>query len=291
MPKTYNELYLDARRRLRQSGVEAASLEARELLCYASGKSRDEFIRDSRLYTGDDTAARMEELMLRRLKGEPTAYLIGEWEFYGLPLDITRDVLIPRSDTEVIAQRGIELARQAGEGCRVLDLCTGSGCVGLAIAAHVPEAKVVMVDISEEALHVARANARRNQLSRRVMCLKADARRDPPAMLGEFDLIVSNPPYIRSGDLAELDVSVRDYEPRLALDGGEDGLEFYRSITEKWNRALKSGGTLLVEVGYDQADDVEHIFMNAGYREIDTLMDTQNIWRAVEGKWETKSGL
>lgn len=291
MPKTYNELYLDARRRLRQGGVEAASLEARELLCYASGKSRDEFIRDSRLYTGDDTASRLEELLLRRLKGEPTAYLIGEWEFYGLPLDITRDVLIPRSDTEVIAQRGIELAKQAGEGCRVLDLCTGSGCVGLAIAAHVPGAKVVMVDLSEEALHVARANARRNQLSRRVMCLKADARHDPPAMLGEFDLIVSNPPYIRSADLEELDVSVRDYEPRMALDGGEDGLEFYRCITEKWNRALKRGGTLLVEVGYDQADDVEHIFMNAGYREIDTLMDTQNIWRAVEGKWDAKSGL
>lgn len=285
MPKTYNELYLDARRRLRQSGVEAASLEARELLCYASGKDRDEFIRDSRLYTGDDTAARMEELMLRRLKGEPTAYLIGEWEFYGLPLDITRDVLIPRGDTEVIAQRGIELAGQYGEGCRVLDLCTGSGCVGLAIAAHVPEAKVVMVDISDEALHVARANARRNQLSRRVMCLKADARQAPPAMLGEFDLIVSNPPYIRSGDMAELDASVREYEPHLALDGGEDGLDFYRSIAEQWNRALKRDGTLLFEVGYDQADDVEHILMNTGYREIDTLMDTQNIWRAVEGKW------
>lgn len=285
MPKTYNELYLDARRRLRQSGVEAASLEARELLCYASGKDRDEFIRDSRLYTGDDTAARMEELMLRRLKGEPTAYLIGEWEFYGLPLDITRDVLIPRADTEVIAQRGIELAGQYGEGCRVLDLCTGSGCVGLAIAAHVPEAKVVMVDISDEALHVARANARRNQLSRRVMCLKADARQAPPAMLGEFDLIVSNPPYIRSGDMAELDASVREYEPHLALDGGEDGLDFYRSIAEQWNRALKRDGTLLFEVGYDQADDVEHILMNMGYREIDTLMDTQNIWRAVEGKW------
>lgn len=285
MPKTYNELYLNARRRLRQSGVEAASLEARELLCYASGKSRDEFIRDSRLYTGDETEARMEELMLRRLKGEPTAYLIGEWEFYGLPLDITRDVLIPRTDTEVIAQRGIELARQAGENCRVLDLCTGSGCVGLAIAAHVPEAKVVMVDISDEVLHVARANARRNQLSRRVMCLKADARQAPPAMLGEFDLIVSNPPYIRSGDMAELEVSVRDYEPHLALDGGEDGLEFYRCITDQWNRALKPGGTLLFEVGYDQADDVEHILMNAGYHEIDTLMDTQNIWRAVEGKW------
>lgn len=284
MPKTYNDLYLDARRQLKHSGVEAASLEARELLCYAAGKDRESFFRDMRLYVTEEIEQRMQELLQRRLDGEPAAYLIGEWDFYGLPLDITRDVLIPRSDTEVIAERAIELARAAGEGCRVLDLCTGSGCIGLAIAAHAPNSRVVLADINEDALHIARTNARRNGLTRQVMCMKADALQPPAAMLGYFDLIVSNPPYIPTGDLAGLDHSVRDFEPMSALDGGEDGLDFYRAIISRWKDALKSGGTLLFEVGFDQADAVEQLLAAEGYHDIDTRMDTQNIWRAVEGR-------
>ena len=284
MPKTYNDLYLDARRRLKHAGVEAASLEARELLCYAAGKARDDFYRDARLYVTDEVERRYEELLLRRLDGEPAAYLVGEWEFYGLPLDITRDVLIPRSDTETIAEWAIELVRQAGPGCRVLDLCTGSGCIGLAVASKVPECRVVLADISDSALHIARTNARRNGLTRQVMCLQADALADPAGILGTFDLIVSNPPYIRTGDLAGLDRSVRDFEPMSALDGGADGLDFYRAIVEKWQRALKPGGSLLFEVGYDQADEVEQLLAAAGYHDIDTRKDDGGIWRAVLGK-------
>ncbi len=284
MPKTYNELYLDARRQLKHSEIEAASLEARELLCFAAGKDRNQFYADAQLYANDGVEERLQELVERRLDGEPTAYLIGEWEFYGLTLDVNRDVLIPRSDTEVIAEWAIEIAKRAGEGCRVLDLCTGSGCIGLAVASQVPGARVVLADINEQALHVARINTRRNGLNRQVMCVQADALQDPRGMTGMFDLIVSNPPYIRSEELPGLDRSVRDFEPMLALDGGEDGLKFYRSIAEKWKQALKPGGTLLFEVGYDQADDVEQLLAHQGYREIDSRMDTQNIWRAVEGK-------
>lgn len=284
MPKTYNDLYLDARRRLKHAGIDAASLEARELLCYAAGKPREAFFQDAWLYVTDEVEARFAELLDRRIDGEPTAYLVGEWEFYGLPLDITRDVLIPRSDTETIAEWAIELAKAAGEGCRVLDLCTGSGCIGLAIAAHVPGCRVVLADLSEPALHIARTNARRNGLTRQVMCLRADALAEPANILGTFDLIVSNPPYIRSGDLAGLDRSVRDFEPVSALDGGEDGLVFYRAITEKWQRALKPGGSLLFEVGYDQADDVEQLLGRNGYHDIDTRKDGGGIWRAVLGK-------
>ncbi len=283
MPKTYNELYLDARRQLKHSEIEGASLEARELLCFAAGKSRNQFYADAQLYANDGVEERLQELVERRLDGEPAAYLIGEWEFYGLTLDVNRDVLIPRADTEVIAEWAIEIAQRAGEGCRVLDLCTGSGCIGLAVAAQVPGARVVLADINEQALHVARINTRRNGLNRQVMCLQADALQEPRGMNGMFDLIVSNPPYIRSEDLPGLDRSVRDFEPMLALDGGEDGLMFYRSIAEKWKRALKPGGTLLFEVGYDQADDVEQLLAHQGYSEIDSRMDTQNIWRAVEG--------
>lgn len=284
MPKTYNDLYLDGRRQLKQAGVEAASLEARELLCYASGKDRDSFYQDSRLYVGEDVEQRFAELLERRVEGEPAAYLIGEWEFYDLQLDINRFVLIPRSDTELVASRAIELAGQVGEGCRVLDLCTGSGCIGLAVAKHVPQARVVLADLSEEALHVARSNARRNGLTRQVMCLKADALKAPPAMLGAFDVIVCNPPYIPSGDIPGLDHSVRDYEPHMALDGGEDGLDFYRSITGQWQDALRPGGALIFEVGFDQADAVEQLMALQGFHDIDTRLDTQNIWRCVEGR-------
>ena len=126
MATTYNNLYLDTRARLRKAGIDAAQLEARELLCYASDKSREQLYRDMSLYV----SAELEELVQRRLAGEPVAYIVGEWEFYGLPLDISSDVLIPRSDTEVLAERAILRARSAGEGGRVLDLCAGSGCVG-----------------------------------------------------------------------------------------------------------------------------------------------------------------
>ena len=138
MATTYNNLYLDTRARLRKAGIDAAQLEARELLCYASDKSREQLYRDMSLYVSAELERRVEELVQRRLAGEPVAYIVGEWEFYGLPLDISSDVLIPRSDTEVLAERAILRARAAGEGGRVLDLCAGSGCVGLAVAANVP---------------------------------------------------------------------------------------------------------------------------------------------------------
>ena len=145
---TYNNLYLDARQKLKAAGVEAAQLEARELVCFAAGKNREQFFRDMSLYASDEVEAKVEDLMNRRLAGEPVAYLIGEWEFYGLPLDISRGVLIPRADTEVLAEQAILAARAAGEGARVLDLCAGSGCVGLAVAANAPNCRAVLADVS-----------------------------------------------------------------------------------------------------------------------------------------------
>ena len=189
-------------------------------MCCAAGKSRERFYRDMALYAPDPVEARLKDLVSRRLAGEPVAYLIGEWEFYGLSLEITPDVLIPRLDTEVLAERAILLARAAGEGARVLDLCAGSGCVGLAVAANVPGCRVVLAEQSEGALAVCKRNVRRHELNARVTCVQADALADPEPALWDFDVIACNPPYIPTGDLAGLDVSVRDYEPRSALDGG-----------------------------------------------------------------------
>lgn len=283
MATTYNNLYLDTRKRLRAHGVEMAQLEARELVCFAADKTREQFFRDLSLYASKEVEEKVEELTQRRLAGEPVAYIIGEWEFYGLPLDISRDVIIPRADTETLAERAILLAKAAGEGARVLDLCAGSGCVGLAIAANAPQCRVVLGELSEGALRVCKQNVRRNELNARVTCLSVNAMEPPSSALWDFDVIVCNPPYIPTGDIAGLDVSVRDYEPHMALDGGEDGLDFYRFISAKWKSALRLGGTLIYEVGIGQAPQVEEILALNGFEDIKTTADTQGIWRVVEG--------
>ena len=283
MATTYNNLFLDTRARLKRAGVESAQLEAREILCYAADKTRDQFYRDMPLYVSAELERRVEELVQRRLAGEPVAYIIGEWEFYGLSLDISRDVLIPRLDTELLAERGILKARESGEGARVLDLCAGSGCVGLAVAANAPECRVVLGELSEGALRVCKQNIRRSELNARVTCLSVNALEPPSSALWDFDVIVCNPPYIPAGDIDGLDVSVREYEPRMALDGGEDGLDYYRAIAAKWKPALRLGGALIFEVGLGQAEAVEDILEKNGFEEIKSSSDTQNIARVVEG--------
>ena len=283
MATTYNNLFLDTRARLKKAGVEGAQLEAREILCYASDKSREQLYRDMSLYVSAELERRVEELVQRRLAGEPVAYIIGEWEFYGLPLNISQDVLIPRMDTEVLAERGILKAREAGEGARVLDLCAGSGCVGLAVAANAPNCRVVLAELSEGALRLCKQNVRRNDLNSRVTCLSVNAMEPPSSALWDFDAIVCNPPYIPTADILGLEPSVRDYEPHMALDGGEDGLDFYRFISAKWKSALRLGGTLHFEEGIGQAPEVEEILARNGFEDIKTTADTQGIWRVVEG--------
>lgn len=283
MPTTYNNLYLEVRRQLKAAGIPAAQLEAREIICFAADKNREEFFRDISLYTSDEVEERVRELTQRRLGGEPVAYIIGEWEFYGLSLDVSREVLIPRMDTEVLSEQAILAARAVPENCRVLDLCTGSGCVGLSIAANVPECKVVLADNSEGALRISRQNIRRCGLSDRVMSVFADAKLPPLPALWDFDVIACNPPYIPTEDVKGLDSSVRDYEPHEALDGGEDGLDFYRLIADRWKGALRLGGRLLFEVGIGQAQDVEKILTRNGYENVCSYQDTQGIWRVVGG--------
>ncbi len=282
MAITYNDLYLDVRQRLRESGVEASTLEARELVCFGTSKSRGELQRDSRLYASPEREAQVRRLVERRMAGEPVAYLIGEWEFYGLPLDISQDVLIPRTDTEVLAEQAIAYIQTLGE-CRVLDLCAGSGCVGLAIASQAPQARVVLGEIDDSALKICRQNIRRNNLSARVMPIQMDALEKPARSLGEFQCIVSNPPYIPTGDIAGLEASVRDYEPHMALDGGADGMDFYRSIAEQWKEALAPGGRIYFEVGIGQADAVLRLMRSQGFGDLQIIKDHHKIPRVVLG--------
>ena len=251
-------------------------------MCFGTGKSRQQLTADGSLYASPELEKRVRDLVERHLNGEPVAYLIGEWEFYGLPLDISRDVLIPRPDTEVLAAQAIDYVKTLGE-CRVLDLCAGSGCIGLAVASQAPQARVVLGEWSDAALRICRQNIRRNSLTGRVVPMQANALEKPEKSLGEFQCIVSNPPYIPRADIDTLDTSVKDYEPHLALDGGEDGLDFYRAISDLWRGALIPGGKLYFEVGIGQADSVLRIMRAQGFGDIQVVKDTQGIPRVVFG--------
>ena len=283
--KTYNDIYLNARRKLRTAGVAAHDLEARLIVAYCAGKTREELLNLSRYYITDNTVLdKVDELLKRRISGEPIAYIVGEWEFFGLPLTVNETVLIPRVDNEVLAEEAIRLMKTRGGQTRMLDLCTGCGAIGLAVAANVPDCRIVLADASEKALAVCRANMLRNRLSRNTTAIMADALETPPSLLGMFDAIVSNPPYIRTFELRNLDRSVRNYEPVFALDGGADGLDFYRAITLNWSILLKVGGYLAFECGAGQAGAIRDIMEDNGYTGIRTLIDTLEIERVVVGR-------
>ena len=285
MPRTYSEMYIALRNRLRDAGIEAAALEARLIAATAAGKSTEKLLRDMRFYATDEVERRAEEMVQRRLAGEPVAYITGVWEFRGLPMEVSRDVLIPRIDTEVLAELAIKYLRGTGRlDARVLDLCSGTGCIGCAIAAELPRVRVVLADVSAAAMDISRRNVERNGLGGRVSFLPADVTKQPPLMTGSFDLVVSNPPYIPTMEILTLDPSVRDYEPVWALDGGEDGLDFYRAILKNWALVIRQGGELMFEVGEDQAERVKDLMRMAGLREARSFPDTQNIQRVVAAK-------
>ena len=282
MVKKYSQLYLDARRYLmQQEDQQTASLLARHLLCYVSGKTHEQIVSDREMYASQQVCDDMDSAVQRLLAGEPLAYILGEWTFYGMTLYIDRNVLIPRDDTCAVAQLAIKRGLFLDQDPRILDLCTGSGCIGLAIAQRVKDARVTLADVSKEALNIAKKNVSRHQLSARVSCVQADALAPAPAFLGKFDMIVSNPPYIPTGEMAELDGSVKDYEPHLALDGGNDGLDFYRSIVKNYTAVLKDGGFMCFEFGMGQGDDVCDILTKNGYTILDRVQDFNNRERAV----------
>ena len=281
--KTYNDLYLSTRRKLRDVAGGAHDLEARLIISNASGKSREELLSHSKFFVTDpDVIEVVEAMVQRRLDGEPVAYLVGEWEFYGLPMYVNRDVLIPRVDTEVLAETAIKLMKKRSGHTRLLDLCTGSGCVGLAIAATVPDCRVALADNSERAIAVCKSNMIRNNITRNVTPIVLNALESPPALLGTFDAIVCNPPYIPTADIKKLDKSVSKYEPISALDGGEDGLDFFRAIASRWTILLNKGGNILFECGFGQAQSVCKILEENGYKDIVTHLDTLGIERVIQ---------
>ena len=282
MVKKLSELYLEARKAFAETeDKNTASLMARNLLCYATGKDPQQLIAELEHYGSQAVCDKMEDAVNRTLAGEPLAYVLGEWDFYGMTLQINKSVLIPRDDTCAVTEMAIKKALFLDASPRILDLCTGSGCIGLAIAHRVKDARITLADISKEAMAVAKKNITAQKLSGRVSCVCADALGEPAAFLGKFDMIVSNPPYITAKEMEELPLSVKNYEPHLALYGGDDGLDFYRSIAQNYAKALKPGGYLCFEFGMGQGDDVCQILESNGYTILERSRDYNDRERAV----------
>lgn len=291
MVKTYGELYRQIKYALEPEEGPQAANTARELLAFVTGKSPAALMAMQTLYASEPVARQYLELAGRVLAGEPLAYILGQWDFYGLHLTVTPDVLIPRDDTMAVVDLALEQRFQMPKNPRILDLCTGSGCIGLALASQLKDARVTLADLSPKALKVAKKNAADLRLTGRVSCFQADAFVPADKFLGQFDLIISNPPYVTTEDMKTLQRSVRDYEPHMALDGGEDGLDFYRAIAENYTSALKPSGFLALEFGMGQEDDVCRILERFDYEILRLKEDTGHITRAVLAKKKSDNAL
>jgi len=211
----------------------------------------------------------------------PIKYILGECEFMGMDFIVNEGVLIPRPDTEVLVEEVIKHINERGY-TKICDVCSGSGAIGISIAKFIKNVNVMLYDISEEALMVAEANIKRFDLSIRVNAKSSDLLQVPIEQSEKFDVVVSNPPYIREDVIATLMEDVKNYEPFIALSGGKDGLDFYRRITEESLQVLKKGGLLAFEIGYDQKEDVTNILSKAGYIEIECIKDLSGNDRVIK---------
>ena len=286
---TLSELYRQTRQTLRtKEDADTAAFYARELVCHVMGLTREMMLAQQEKKISDSTEGEVLRLTYRLLTGEPLAYVLGQWEFYGMQLAVNPNVLIPRDDTCAVTDLAIQQALFLDNTPRILDLCTGSGCIGLAVANRIKDAKVTLADISRDALQVARKNISAQKLSGRVSCVQVNALEAPPAFLGKFDLIVSNPPYVTTAEMGELPKSVAEHEPHLALHGGSDGLDFYRAITQNYTAALKPGGYLCFEFGMNQGDAVCSLLEENGFTILERSRDYNDRERAVLARYDRK---
>lgn len=250
---------------LRANGIETAQRDARLLMLAAANIQHADLLREPRLSLGEEAAGRLSQWINQRLDRIPVARILGEWEFWSLPFSLAPETLVPRPDSEtVVAAALINLGdrRHQSKGLRVLDLGTGTGCLLVALLHELPGATGVGVDLSEEALAIAEINARRNQIGERARFHRSDWHHH---VEGQFDLIVSNPPYIADPVIETLEPEVRLHDPRLALSGGHDGLEAYRILMQGLPGLLAPEGVAVLEIGSDQSDSVAKLARDSGF--------------------------
>lgn len=279
---TFEAVRIDATRTLTSANIEYAHIDARILLMHASGLDRAGLISNARESVPSDVKTLFDAYIVRRLAHEPVAYITGFKEFWSLDFKVTQDVLIPRPDTEGVVVRSLEVL--AGVDVpHILDIGTGSGVLLISLLHKHKAAQGLAVDISQTALDIAQENAKNLGVADRATFLKADfLTHIPPS--SQFDLIVSNPPYITDEAMLALDATVKDYEPALALQGGVDGLTPYRTIINEAHTVLKLGGNLVFEVGYDQGEAVNHLLQTAGYVDVKVEKDVAGHDRVVSGR-------
>ncbi|QRM29995.1 peptide chain release factor N(5)-glutamine methyltransferase [Microvirga sp. VF16] len=263
--KTRSEALRELRRTLSEAGFDTAALDARLLLLTALGISATDLVIQPETLLTPDQVETLASFTRRRLDHEPVARIVGTREFWGLPFRLSPETLVPRPDTETVVETALGLIPDRRAPLSIVDFGTGSGCILVALLHELPQATGLGVDLSFGALVTARHNAHANGVGMRCHFALA---RWADAVSGPFDLIVSNPPYIASGIIPTLDEEVREHDPRLALDGGPDGLEPYRILLGEAERLLAPGGLLVVEIGYDQADDLRSL---AGARGLEVL--------------------
>jgi release factor glutamine methyltransferase len=267
----------------KRRGNKSARLDAELLLGEALGLDRIKLIVEAERPLADGELTRYRQLIKRRRVGEPIAYILGRREFFALPLLVDRRVLIPRPDTEILVETALSGTRDRHLYGRMLDLCTGSGCVAIAFAKERPTWRVTAVDLSPDAAAVARENARRVGVVHNLGILEGDLFAPLPGG-AQFELITANPPYIPSADLAGLEADVRDFEPHLALDGGADGLLITRRLVAGALPYLSPGGLLALEGGFDQAPALFALLEAHGFSHISRAKDLAGIERVVSGR-------
>lgn len=274
----YRECFEKGKRTLAEAGIEEADLDARLLLEHVCGTSRNDLLAHGDREVFPEQEAGYLTLLEKRARRIPLQYLTGMQDFMGLEFDVNEHVLIPRQDTEILVE---EALRELRDGMDILDMCTGSGCILISLLRYSNDCTGLGVDISGEALSVAEENARKLLApDRQVRFLKSDLFEGVDGM---YDMIVSNPPYIPSSVIPDLTPEVREHEPLSALDGREDGLYFYRRITEECRKYLKPGGMLFYEIGYDQGAVVSEILSREGFGEVRVIEDYAGLDRVVSG--------
>ena len=280
--KTIAEALREGKMRLKAAGKEAYAFEAELLLEKAAGLNRTALFLRGEEVLSEEVLAVYEGFLQEREQGRPTQYILGEWEFMGLPFSVGEGVLIPRADTEVLVETILE--RQQKESMKsILDIGTGSGCIPISLGRYGKFEHIMAVDISQKALGYATKNAHDNQI--KIDFYESDLFTNLPAeWKGKLDAIVSNPPYIPKKDIEELMTEVKDFEPMNALDGGEDGLDFYRAIVEQGRDWLKDGGWLFFEIGYDQGEDLRNLLHEFGYTEVEIRQDLAGLDRVALGR-------
>jgi release factor glutamine methyltransferase len=276
MPSLLFHLELATRARRDGAHPERASRDAEMLLLHLLGKDRAWRMTHGDVLLPNAFARSYSELLERRYQGEPIQYIIGETEFSGLPFRVTPDVLIPRPETEHLVEKVLEFAANF-PAPRIVDVGTGSGCIAIALAHKFPHAAITAIDLSRSALAVARENAKRNGVDLRF--LEGDLLM--PVAEEQFEIVVSNPPYVPSADRDTLSVEVRDYEPLLALFAGDDGLEVYRRLIPAAFAALTAGGIHVLEIGFGQSSAINELLDRSGFEQIEFVPDLKGIPRVA----------